>query len=125
MKTSLLDSQLDRIELQFHELGSLLLSGNAQQVQLASAQMQQLTVDLLHMVDEVGCSTVQSRSYLGRLRACAAAIQPLREGVLRQSAYVDRALEVVMPAAQRATYASGAKYGGAVRQSGAFKVLSA
>lgn len=52
-------------------------------------------------------------------------LQPLREGLLRQSAFVERALEIVMPAAQQATYASGTRYGGAVRQSGAFRVLSA
>ena len=117
MTNSLLDTQLDLIEQQFNELRSTMLDGNPQQVQVASGALQQLAVDLLQMVDEVG--------RMQRIHLLANAIQPLREGLLRHSAYVERALEIVIPAAQKPTYASGAKYGGAMRQSGAFRVLSA
>ena len=125
MTNSLLDTQLDLIEQQFYELRSTMLDGNPQQVQVASGALQQLAVDLLQMVDEVGRSSFQEGFRMQRIHLLANAIQPLREGLLRHSAYVERALEIVIPAAQKPTYASGAKYGGAMRQSGAFRVLSA
>lgn len=125
MTTSLLDTQLDLIEQQLNELRAVLLDGNFQQVYVASGALQQLAVGILQITNEVGRSSVQGGSRMQRIQMLSHALQPLREGLLRQSAYVDRALEIVMPAAQHVTYASDTQYGGAMRQSGVFKVLSA
>lgn len=125
MTHSFLDTQLDLIEQQFNEMGAVWGDANPHQAQLSIDALQKLTVDLMQMVDEEGRSSLLSNSRMQRIQALAKTLQPLREGLLRRSAYVERALEIVMPASQKATYAGGAKYGGAIRQSGEFKVLSA
>lgn len=125
MTTSLIDTQLDSIEQQLNELSALLLGGAPHQMQVASGALQQLAVNLMQIANEEGRASLHDSSHIRRIKAITNAMQPLREGVLRHSAYVDRALEIMLPSAQQATYANGAKYGGAMRQSGAFKVLSA
>ena len=125
MSTSLIDTQLDLIEQQLSEQSAVVLDGNPHQVHIASGALQQLVVDLLQIAGEVKRSDLRAGHYMPRIQALANALQPLREGLLRQSAYVERALEIVMPAAQHATYAGGTRYGGAARQSGAFRALSA
>ena len=73
MTNSLLDTQLDLIEQQFNELRSTMLDGNPQQVQVASGALQQLAVDLLQMVDEVGRSSLQEGFRMrahGRTNGC-------------------------------------------------------
>lgn len=120
-----LDDQLDQIEQQFNELSTTLVDGDANGVRLASAALQQLAVDLIQMVDEMGSASLASHSRGQRIQLLASAIPSLRENLLRRSAYVDRALEMIIPATQKTTYAGGGAYGGGVRQSGAFKVLSA
>jgi len=127
MTHSHFDTQLDLIEQQFTELRSVVLAAHPQQVQAAASALQQLAVNLLQVADsKEGRAALQGRSRMQRIKSIANAIHPLREGLLRQSAYIDRALEVVMPSAQQqATYASGTPYGAALRQSGTFRVLSA
>ena len=125
MTISLIDTQLDSIEQQLTELGAFLLGGVPHQMQVASHGLQQLAVDLMQIADEEGRASLRDHSRIERIKAIANSMQPLREGLLRHSAFVERALEIMMPSAQQATYAKGAKYGGAMRQSGAFKVLSA
>lgn len=125
MKISFLDTQLDLIEQQFSEISKVLTDASPHQVQAACGALQQLTVDFIRMADEIGRSNLVLNSRAQRIQGLANALQPLREGLLRRSAYVERALEIVMPASQQTTYASSAKYGGAIRQSGTFKALSA
>lgn len=125
MNHSFIDTQLDLIEQQLCELADVLLNGSPQTVQAASAALQQLAVRFMQMVDEAGRFGLLDRSRMHRIQVYSNALQPLREGLLRQSAYVERALEVVMPAAQSATYVAGTRFGGAMRPSGAFKALSA
>jgi hypothetical protein len=121
-----LDTHLDMFEMQLNDLSACLIDADPQAVQAASARLQQVTVDFFHRLDP------QSRSYLGeksrihRIKALAASLARVRESLLRHSAYVDRSLELVIPASTRkSTYAGSATYGGPVRQSGAFKVLAA
>jgi hypothetical protein len=125
MTHSLIDTQLDLVEQQIGELSAVLLRGDPHQVHAASATLQRVAVDLLQISEDVRLSSLREGARMQRIHTLANALQPLREGLLRQSAFVERALEIVMPAAQQATYASGTRYGGAVRQSGAFRVLSA
>jgi hypothetical protein len=121
-----LDSQLDLIEQQLDGVNVALLGSDPLAVQAASAQLQQLAVNFMHVTNELGrgCLTMPLRAK--RMKTLASAIAALRENLLRRSAYIDRALEMVVPATQKSTYAgSRTSYGNAVRQSGAFKVLSA
>lgn len=126
MTTSSLDTQLGLIEQQFNELSAILVDGNPSGVQSASAAMQQLAVDFIQMADEMGRASLASQSRVLRLQTLATTLPILRANLLRRSAYVERALEMVMPATQKtSTYAGSSTYGSAIRQSGAFTSLSA
>ena len=125
MTTATLDGQLDRIEEQFNELSALLLDGDPQGIEVASAALQQLAVEFLQMVEEAGPTSFASKR-VERIKTLASVFPLLRSNVLRRSAFVDRALETIIPSAPQSTYAGNAKtYGASMRQSGAFKVLSA
>lgn len=126
MTTATLDVQLDRIEEQFNALSALLLNGDPQGIEAASESLQQLAVEFLQMVEEVGRVGLQSNARAARIKTLASVFPLLRGNVLRRSAFVDRALETIIPSAPQSTYAGNAKtYGASMRQSGAFKVLSA
>ena len=126
MTTAILDAQLDRIEQQFNELSALLLDSNPRGIEAASVALQQLAVELLQMVEEFGHISLQSSARSARIKTLASVFPLLRGNVLRRAAIVDRALETIIPNTPQSTYAGQAKtYGSALRQSGAFKVLSA
>ncbi len=126
MSHSTLDIQLDLLEAQIQELGGSLIAGNPELFQTAGARFQQLAVELIQMADQVGRVQLNSPSRARRIRALSSGLGALRENLLRQSAYVDHALAVVVPATQqKATYAGTRAYGSPIRQSGAFSVLSA
>lgn len=126
MTTATLDSQLDRIEQQFNELSVSLVEGDPRGAEVASEALQQLAVEFLQMVEEAGRASLQSDARAARIKTLASVFPLLRANVLRRSAFVDRALETLIPNVPQATYAGHAKtYGASTRQSGAFKVLSA
>ena len=125
MSVITLDYQLDLLELQFTEVASALVDGNPDAVQSAGARLQQLAVGLVQMADEVGRNRLTAPLRAQRIKALAKRLPALRENLLRRAAYVDRALEVVVPTPPRSTYVGRNTYGSAMRQSGAFNVLSA
>jgi len=120
-----LDAQLDLIEQQFNEVSTALQDGNAQAVQSAAARLQQLAVDFTLIVEKMGRGRWATPQRALRIKGLAHTLPALRENLLRRSAYVDRALEMIIPATKKTTYAGGSAYGDAMRQSGAFKFLSA
>lgn len=127
MSLSSLEQQLDRIEHQFNLVSSALIGGDPDAVQNASAQLQQVAVSFAQMVDASRRYGINLASLAPRIKAVAEGLPGLRANLLRRSAYVERALQLVVPAAtQKTTYAASAGvYGSGVRQSGAFKVFSA
>lgn len=126
MSHSSLDTHLDLLEAQVRELGASLIGADPTAVQAGGAALQRLAVELVHMVDGMGRGPLESPRRAHRIKALASGIATLRENLLRQMAYVDRALEIVVPVTRdKATYAGGGAYGKPVRQSGAFSVLAA
>lgn len=126
MPDSSLDIQLGRLEIHFKEVEACLIDGNATNMQASGAKLQRLAVEFMQAADAVGRAQLGSPARIRRVRALAVGIASLRENLLRQLAYVDHALEIVVPATRKkATYAGSATYGNPVRQSGAFTVLSA
>jgi hypothetical protein len=120
------DQQLDLLESQLQELGGSLIAGDSALLQAASTKLQQLAVDLIQMADAPGRTQLRRPDSARRIRALSAGVATVRENLLRQSAYVDHALALVVPATQqKSTYAGTRTYGGPIRQSGAFSVLSA
>lgn len=126
MSNSHLDIQLEQLELQCHALQASLLSGDVAQLQAGGAALQRLTIEFSQMAAEAGLNQLDISGRTQRIKAIASGIAMLREGLLRQLAYVERGLEIVVPATrEKATYAKGGAYGRPVRQSGSFPFLSA
>jgi len=126
MSHSSLDIQLDLLEVHFEELRACLIDGSPAAVQSSGEKLQRLSVEFIQMADAVGRVQLDSPIRIRRIKALASGIASLRENLLRQLAYADRALEIVVPATRRtATYAGSGAYGNPVRQSGAFTALSA
>ena len=126
MSISHLDIQLEQLESQCHALQASLLSGNVAELQAGGAALQRLTVEFSQMAGEAGLGQLNIPSRMQRVKAIASGIAMLREGMLRQLAYTERGLEIVLPATRdKATYATGGAYGRPVRQSGSFSFLSA
>lgn len=126
MSHSSLEQQLDRVEHQFNAVSSALIEGDPEAVQAASALLQQLSVQFVQMVDEMGRHSTAAGPLAPRIQALAGGMPVLRENLMRRSAYVERALQLVVPATQKTTYAANAgPYGSGVRPSGMFKGFSA
>ena len=126
MQNSSLDTQLDLLESQLNALSASLVEGRPDALQSGSAALQRLAVDLLQVTGGKGLVQFKQPRQRRRVQVLATGIANLRENLLRHMAYVDRALEIVVPATRdKATYAGSGAYGQPVRQSGAFSVLAA
>lgn len=126
MSFTSLEKQLDLLEQRFSEVSSALIDGDPILVESSSAALQQLAVDFLQIADELGRGSLAPVHLALRVKALAVGMPTLHANLLRRSFYVDRALQLVVPATQTTTYsASTNPYGGGVRQSGQFKALSA
>lgn len=121
-----LDSQLDLLESHFQALAASLTDGRPDAFASGGAVLQRLAVDLAQMAKGMAPAALAQPRRMQRIKALAGGIANLRENLMRQMAYVDRALEIVVPATrEKATYAGSGAYGQPVRQSGAFSVLAA
>lgn len=126
MSHASIDTQLNLLESQLKELGASLMAGNPIAVQAGGLTLQRLAVELVHMADGAGHDQMALPRRALKIKALASSMATLREILLRQMAYVDRALEIVVPVTRdKTTYAGGGAYGQPVRQSGAFSVLAA
>jgi hypothetical protein len=127
MSFTSLEKQLDLLEQQFNEVSSALIDGDPVLVESSSAALQQLAVDFLQIADELGRGSLAPAHLALRVKTLAVGLPTLHANLLRRSFYVDRALQLVVPATQAPTYsaASTNPYGNGVRQSGQFKVMSA
>jgi hypothetical protein len=126
MSLASIDSHLDLLEERFNTLAGALIDGSAESLQAASSSLQLLAVELVRMLEAGGQGPLVQSACSRRIQSLTAGLAVVRESLLRQSAYVDRALELIVPAAQqKATYSGSRTYGGSIRQSGAFKVLAA
>jgi hypothetical protein len=96
----------------------------------ALAELQPMLVGLSQTLQDPNSSASRSALVRNRLKKNLAMVAALREGVIRQSVNVDRAVAALVPAAQAITYGSvgGAlghrAYGMVARQSGEFKMIA-
>jgi hypothetical protein len=121
-----LDTQLDLLESEFNVLAASLLDGKPDAFLAGGSSLQRLAVELAQMANGLGHAELKSSRRIQRIKVLAGGIANLRESLLRHMAYVERALEIVVPATRdKATYAGSGAYGQPVRQSGAFSVLAA
>ncbi|MBK7002168.1 MAG: hypothetical protein IPH35_20080 [Rhodoferax sp.] len=131
MTHTVLDHQLDQLESELVQLRASLGDGDPTLVQSASTRFQRLAVDFLQMSNEMGRVRSSTPARMQRIKRLAQDVVGLREILLRRTAYVDRALAVIVPGTQKTTYAAAGParsgYGGgtAARRAGAFAAYSA
>lgn len=124
MQNMSVETQLEIVEKQLNEALSCLTEGDAQALVDASASLQSTAMTLVQLMHthRKSASPKQFGAKIGQL---AQRLIELRENLVRRSAYVDRALQVVLPTADVSQYQIRSPYGNAVRSSGTLRVISA
>jgi hypothetical protein len=131
MNSQNLDSQLSQFEAQLALLSEALSQNDANELVATSAELQSMAVLFLKLLQQTAISLRRNPPALLRVKKIHAALGSMREGVMRHSVRVDRALAALVPATQNNTYSPSAgayarqPYGSAGRQSGEFRALSA
>lgn len=119
-------NQLDLVEQQFNQVAAFLASGDAPHVQIASAQLQTLSLELVRLLQQPQANPQAKKALRQRVTAMVTGLQVLRDNLSRQAAYTQQALQVVVPTAPGSTYSGGsAVYGTVGRQVGVHKFLAA
>jgi len=131
MKSDVLESQLSQFEDQLALLFVALVRDDGSELVAASAELQSMAVLFSKVMQQTGVGTTNQTGSLLRVKKIGVALSSLREGLLRRSVAVDRALAALIPAAtQLDTYSpkSGIyarqPYGSAGRRSGELKVFT-
>ena len=109
--------QLNLVEKQLNEAMRYLSDGDSQSLVDVSASLQSTAVDLvqlMHTQRKMG----GAQQFGLKIGILAQRLLELRENLIRRSAYVDRALKVVLPSTDVTTYQSRGPYGYGVRSSG-------
>jgi hypothetical protein len=125
------ESQLSQFEAQLALLFDALALNNANELVVASAGLQSMTVAFSKVLRNAAVGLQGNLAGQLRIRKMAAGLASVREGLARHSVGVERGLAALLPTAQTATYAPSAggfvrrSYGGAGRQSGEFRAVSA
>ncbi|MGI9133994.1 MAG: hypothetical protein ACR2I0_08655 [Rhodoferax sp.] len=117
--------QLDRVEQQFNAVAAALIDGTPETIVSSSGQLQQLALQLHQLTAELGREPQVPPAALARIKTLSRNLPLLRESLLRRNAYVERALQVIMPSAAACAYPGRSPYGAALRVSGELKVLAA
>lgn len=103
MRLEELDRALDQIEVQLDGVAQALAAGDAVRLEAASTDLQRISVGLSRLVEDGSRDVL--RAAQERLHRIAGQLAIQREGLLRQAGGIERALGVLMPAAQpAATY---------------------
>ncbi len=127
MAISPLDLQLNTLEAQLNIVKRSVLDGSPAALQTAGSIFQRLAVEFIQCVDALGRAQVATPGRVRRIKALSDGLTSVREGLLRQQAYVERALAIMLPAAPEKTTYTGTSgtYGSATRRSGTFSGFAA
>jgi len=124
-----LHTSLELAEKSAGVLTHALLVGDPAQVEAATRELNQAALDLserLRGLQQGMAPSAAGRVLQQRLAALAQHMAMQREACARRTAAVESALHAIVPAARPATYAvASGPYGRGMKQSGAFKLLSA
>lgn len=119
-------NQLDLVEQQFNQVAAFLASGDAPNVQTASAALQTVSVELARLLQAADHKPLARKAIRQRVMAMAAGMQILRDNLSRQAAFNLLALKVVVPTPTQSTYSGGSSvYGSVARQAGVHKYVAA
>ncbi len=121
-----LEKSLSEVELHFNDVSAALVSGEPVALTMASAALRQAAIDFSALLQRLTPAEVKHKALKPRLTQISNGMVLQRESLLRRTAFVEMALNTVMPSAPKATYAqAGGPYASVGRQSGAFKYLAA
>ena len=125
------ESQLSLNEAQLAVLREASLAVDPTHLPSALAELQPMLMVLSQTKSASNSTETHTALVRERLKKSLAMVSSLREGVIRQSVGVDRALSALVPATQSVTYGSASytlghqPYGSAARRSGEFKMVVA
>lgn len=126
MLFSPLEQLLERVEQQISVVGSALLGNDPAVLESSTQSLQQLVTEMYRCHEQLQKSGQSSKHLNLRVKELSAALNTVRENMLRKSAFVDQALQIVFPENSQATYApKSGPYGSAMRKSGKFGGYSA
>jgi hypothetical protein len=123
-------AELSRFERQLGEFAQCVAGTDPQQLAALAIELQKTSLSLVTWLQRVPKDLQTDPELRTVARRIATQLAVLRESVLRQTARVNQGLGVLMPAAQRDTYAPSSglahtRYGSAGTRSGEFRAFSA
>lgn len=127
-----LENYWERVEQLLQQVSTALATGDAESLVEHSAGLQQLSVDLMGFLDSSASAGLSAAEVREHIEDLSARMPALRDALHRRNAYVDQALQTLVPtASSAATYAAeGSKTGAGVygtipRKSGTFGAVTA
>jgi hypothetical protein len=124
--TDALATQLDQLEHQFNQIALILADGDAEALPQASEILQGLSCEVLELIGSGRGLYSLNAAQRQRLSALSRGMVLIHETLARRAAFVNQALEIVLPTPPKATYgqARGA-FGSPFQQSGQIRQMSA
>jgi hypothetical protein len=124
MSSTHIERALAGLELLFNQVSDELLKGEPQALENTSSALRQGSIDFLALVQSLAPEQRKDKIIQTRLRGLAAGMAMQKESLLRRMVLVEMALNAVVPATRRDSYAkAGSPFGSPGRQTGAFKYL--
>ncbi len=124
MQNTAIETQLALAEQQLNAAVHCLNEGHGQALTEASEGLRATAVGLVQLM-HAARGSAQAASHAAKMGDLAQRLISLRENLIRRSAYVERALKVVMPAVEKTTYQTHGLYGSTLRSAGAMHAASA
>lgn len=126
MLPTAIEQPLAQIELQCDAMSAAVDSGEPTALEAASNALRQASVDFSRLLETFPQAALSDKELTSRVKKVAALMAIQRENLIRRTVSVERALHAMVPATRESTYSPASSlYGGATKQSGAFKGLSA
>ena len=121
-----IEKPLSQIEAQCDVVLAAVESGDPVALETAGSALRQAAVDFSKLLEGGLADALPSKEFRFRVKKIADEIIIQRENLIRRTVHVERVLHAIVPAMRTATYSSASgPYGGAAKQTGAFRVLSA
>lgn len=124
MQNTAIETQLALADQQLNAAVHCLNEGHGPALMEASEGLRATAVGLVQLMQAARMSDL-AVEYAAKVGDLAQRLIFLRENLIRRSAYVERALKVVMPAAEKTTYQTHGPYGSTLRSAGAINTASA
>ena len=126
MPFSTFEQLLARVEQQIGVVRAALLSDDPALLESATQNLQQVVTEVFRTYEQLSKSGKTPKHLALRMKELSAALSTVRENLMRKSAFVEQALQIVLPEKPQSTYApKSGPYGSAMRKSGKFGGYSA